>query len=60
MDGFLTEDDDADQRREADEELDFQRRLVVGTIGKGRQTQVGQSVKRDIKAGGRAGGPLAT
>lgn len=34
MDGFLTEADDADQRRAADGELGFQRRLVVGTIGK--------------------------
>ena len=51
MDGFLTEADDADQRRAADGELDFQRRLVVGTIGRGQLTQVGQSVKRDIKAG---------
>lgn len=36
MDGFLTEADDADQRRAADGELDFQGRLVVGTIGKGQ------------------------
>ena len=34
---------------------DFQR-LVVGTIGKGQWTQVGQSVKRDIKAGRRTAG----
>lgn len=37
MDGFLTEADDAEQRGEADEELDLQRRLVVGTIGKEQQ-----------------------
>lgn len=61
MDGFLTEADDADQRRAADGELGFQRRLVVGTIGKRAidATQAGQSVRRDIKAGVRTAGRRA-
>lgn len=58
MDGFLTEAGDADQRRAADGELDFQRRLVVGDDRQRAMdaTQVGQSVKRDIKAGRQTAG----
>lgn len=40
MGGFVTEADDADQRRATDGELDFQRRLVVETTGRGQLTQV--------------------
>lgn len=59
MDGFLTEADDADQRRAADGELlDFPKK-VGGWDDRQRAidaTQVGQSVRRDIKAGRRTAG----
>lgn len=58
MDGFLTEADDADQRRAADGELGFPKK-VGGWDDRQRAidaTQVGQSVKRDIKAGRRTTG----